>query len=363
MSFYAACLRPVFFSLDPERAHDLAMGALALPGTARALEYFFSTPLADLRLRTSAFGLTFENPVGLAAGLDKQGTAASVWRVLGFGAAEIGTVTPQPQPGNPRPRLFRLPEDRALINRFGFNSVGAANVARNLGSIRPSKMRIGINVGKNKDTPIDRAVDDYVAAVEALHAQADYFVVNVSSPNTSGLRDLQQSRQLAALVAAVVARAREVDAARGAIPVLVKLSPDMNDRELLESVDAALDAGASGIIATNTTLSREGLSSPRALTQESGGLSGAPLRARANSVCRVLFTHIKGRVPIIGVGGIDSAESAYERVRSGAALIQIYSALIYQGPTLVHEIVRGLSQLLDRDGFAHLNEAIGIDAH
>lgn len=362
MSLYAACLRPVLFALDPEQAHDLAMGALHHPVVVRGLGWLSHGPHVDTRLRMGAFGLTFENPVGLAAGLDKQGTAVDAWRVLGFGAAEIGTVTPRPQAGNPRPRLFRLPQDRALINRFGFNSVGAEGVARNLRDIRPAGMRIGINLGKNKDTPNDRAADDYVSAVEILYGHADYFVVNVSSPNTSGLRDLQQRRQLESLVGQVVVRARNVDPTR-TIPVLVKLSPDMNDADLLDAVDAAIAAGAAGIIATNTTLSREGLSSPRAVIQESGGLSGAPLRARANAVCRTVFAHVRGRVPVVGVGGIDSAESAYERIRSGATLIQIYSALIYRGPTLAHEIVRGLSRLLERDGLTYLKEAIGIDVH
>jgi dihydroorotate dehydrogenase len=362
MSLYSALARPFLFALDAESAHDLVMGTLANTWAARALGQLSPAPVADGRLRIEAFGLPFENPVGLAAGLDKQGTAVGAWSALGFGATEIGTVTPRPQPGNARPRLFRLPEDRALINRFGFNSVGAAGVARNLGHARPAGMRVGINLGRNKDTPNDRAVDDYVAAVEALHAQADYFVINVSSPNTAGLRDLQQGGQLGSLVEAVVARARDVDSGR-TIPVLVKLSPDMNDVELLDAVDAAAAAGAAGIIATNTTVSREGLSSPRSLTEQPGGLSGAPLRARANAVCRTLFAHVKGRVPIVGVGGIDSAESAYERIRSGATLIQVYSALIYHGPTLTHEILRGLSRLLDRDGFTHLREAIGIDVH
>jgi len=361
MSLYSTCVRPALFALEPERAHDLVMGTLAYPGVAGALGRLSSASVSDKRLRIDAFGLTFENPVGLAAGLDKQGTALKAWSALGFGAAEIGTVTPRPQPGNPRPRLFRLSEDEALINRFGFNSVGATGVARNLGERRTSHMRVGINVGRNKDTSNDRAVDDYVAAIQALHSQADYLVVNVSSPNTSGLRDLQQSRQLGELVKEVVARTHDV-AAR-AIPVLVKLSPDMTDADLLGAVDAAIEAGAAGIIATNTTLSREGLSASRSVASESGGLSGAPLRVRANAVCRTLFAHLGNQVPIIGVGGIDSAASAYERIRSGATLIQLYSGLIYHGPTLANEIVRGLSHLLKRDGFSHLKEAIGVDVH
>jgi dihydroorotate dehydrogenase len=361
MSLYSA-VRPVLFLLDAERAHDLVIGMLSHRWGARALVRWSSPVRPDDRLRVTAFGCSFPNPLGLAAGLDKQGTAVDAWTRLGFGAVEIGTVTPRPQPGNARPRLFRLPQDHALINRFGFNSVGAGGVAENLGGVRPHTMRIGINIGKNRDTPNAQAADDYLAAVEALHAQADYFVVNVSSPNTSGLRDLQQGRELGALVGRVVSRARDIEPGRP-IPVLVKLSPDMGDVELLEAADAALGAGSAGIIATNTTLSRDGLSSPQSLTMQGGGLSGAPLRARANSVCRTLFRHIGTRAPIVGVGGIDSAESAYERLRSGATLVQIYSALIYRGPALPRDILRGLSRLLERDGFTHLHEVVGIDVH
>jgi dihydroorotate dehydrogenase len=356
MSLYSLA-RPVLFALDPEQAHDMTMAALAAPGVAQGLRWVARPAASDAALETTAFGLTFRNPLGLAAGLDKQGTAVAAWDALGFGAAEIGTVTPRPQPGNPRPRLFRLPEDQALINRFGFNSAGAAGVAHNLGSRRPARMRLGINVGKNKDTPNERAADDYLTVVEALRHCADYFVVNVSSPNTSGLRDLQQSRELGALVQVVVARAQAPRG--GTIPVLVKLSPDMDDDALCDAVDAAVSAGAAGIIISNTTLSREGLTSP--LAQQAGGLSGVPLRMRATRACRTLHAHLRGRVPLVGVGGIDSAEAAYERVRSGATLIQIYSSLVYHGPDLVHQILRGLPALLHRDGFAHLRQAIGVD--
>lgn len=360
MSFYAACARPALFALDPEHAHNLTIGALRAPVIAKSLRWLATPVHESTALRTDVFGLMFRNPLGLAAGLDKQGTAVAAWRDLGFGAAEIGTVTPRPQPGNPKPRLFRLPEDRALINRFGFNSVGAAGVAENLGPSRPSGMRVGVNIGKNKDTPNDSASDDYVAAVEALHAQADYFVINVSSPNTSGLRDLQQSRQLAALVSSVVSCTHRTTPGRP-VPVLVKLSPDMADQDLINAADAAIDGGAVGIIATNTTVARTGLASAGSLTAEAGGLSGAPLRDRANHVCRTLYAHFRGRIPIVGVGGIDSAQAAYERIRSGATLIQVYSALVYEGPALAGAIVNGLAALLERDGFTHIREAIGID--
>lgn len=360
MSLYTSLIRPCLFSLDSEQAHDLTMGALRSTWVSGGLAWIAPVPHHDNRLHVDAFGLSFSNPLGLAAGLDKQGTALAAWNTLGFGAAEIGTVTPRPQPGNPRPRLFRLRADQALINRFGFNSEGAAVVAGNIGRARHDGMRIGVNIGRNKDTPNERATEDYVSAVDTLHNRADYFVINVSSPNTAGLRDLQHADQLRTLVTAVISRVRALEPHR-LVPVLVKLSPDMDDGALIESVDACVEGGAAGIIATNTTLSRDGLSSPPTLTGETGGLSGAPLRARANAVCRVLFAHLRGRVPIVGVGGISSAESAYERIRAGATLVQVYSALIYEGPTLAHDILRGLSRLLDRDGFTHIREAVGID--
>lgn len=353
--------RPLLFSLDPERAHDLVLAALARPWLAERIARRRPSAPPDTRLRQYVAGVCFEHPVGLAAGLDKQGSAVGAWAALGFGAAEIGTVTPRAQPGNPRPRLFRLPADEALINRFGFNSDGAARVAENLGTARPPRMRLGINAGKNRDTPNERAVDDYIAVVETLRARADYLVINVSSPNTSGLRDLQESRRLRALVTDVVSCAS--DGPPPHPPVLVKLSPDMDDSAMLETVDAALAAGAAGIVATNTTLARDGLRTAAPLSAEQGGLSGRPLRTRATRVCRMLFAHIGRRAPIVGVGGIASAEDAYERLRSGAALVQVYTAFVYAGPALVHTIVSGLSALLDRDGFASLEEVIGIDAH
>lgn len=363
MSWYSALARPLLFRLDAERAHDLTMATL---GSELFSEFLSAAPPATA-LRQTVFRLDFRNPLGLGAGLDKQGTAVNAWDALGFGFAEVGTVTPRPQPGNPRPRLFRLPADRAVINRFGFNSNGATAVARHLSTQRtgqsahaPRRMRVGINVGKNKDTPNESAADDYVRSIETLHRFADYFVVNVSSPNTAGLRELQQDTTLRPLLEQCVAAARRASGRE--IPVLVKVSPDMADAELLQSVDAALEGGAVGIIATNTTLSRDGLHGPERMTREAGGLSGMPLRQRANDACRVLYRHLQGRAPIVGVGGIFTADDAYQRIRSGASLIQVYTALIYEGPGLVSGIVSGLAERLERDGFTNIEEAIGIDA-
>lgn len=355
MSWYTSLARPALFALDPERAHDLTMAALRHPLVVRLLP---RAP-ADPRLQQTVLGLSFANPVGLGAGLDKQGTAVGAWEAMGFGCAEIGTVTPRPQPGNPRPRLFRLPDDLAVINRFGFNSEGAEAVARHLAIGARRDLRLGVNVGKNKDTPIDRAVDDYVNAIETLHPFADYFVVNVSSPNTEGLRSLQQEQTLRPLLEQAVACVRR--ATPRSVPILVKVSPDMPPGDLLRSVDAALEGGASGIIATNTTTGRRGLRTHTTLADEAGGLSGAPLRAIANETCRLLFTHLGRRAPIVGVGGISNADHAYERIRSGASLLQVYTGLIYQGPALVAEIVTGLAARLSRDGFTNMGEAIGID--
>jgi dihydroorotate dehydrogenase len=337
------------------------MAALRQPLVARSLRVVRPSSIHP-GLRQQVTGLTFDHPLGLAAGLDKQGTAAAAWAALGFSCAEIGTVTPQPQPGNPRPRLFRLEPDAAIINRFGFNSAGADGVAANLRKGLPHDLILGINIGKNKDTPNDRAADDCVRAVEALHSFAHYLVVNVSSPNTERLRDLQQSRALRALVEAVTARVRAV-APNRCLPVLIKVSPDANPDDLLESVDAAMQGGAAGIVATNTTVARSGLVSRSANAREAGGLSGSPLRETANSICRLLFKHLGRRAPIIGVGGIFSPDDAYERIRSGATLVQLYTALIYEGPGVVRRIVLGLAERLERDGFSRIEEAVGADVH
>jgi dihydroorotate dehydrogenase len=361
LSVYTWTVRPALFSLDAERAHELAIAALQQPLVVRALRWLAQPP-ADGRLAQQVFGLSFDNPLGLAAGLDKQGAAAAAWAALGFGFVEVGTVTPRPQPGNPRPRLFRLPDDRAIINRFGFNSLGAAEVARNLAATWPVTPRVGVNLGRNRQTPNEQAADDYMRTVEVLHPYADFFVVNVSSPNTSGLRDLQESRALRALVEQVVRRASEMTT-RKAIPILVKISPDMAAEDLFASVDAALEGGAAGIVATNTTLSRDRLRSAASLRNETGGLSGAPLKDAANAACRLLYGHVGRRVPIVGVGGIFSADDAYERMRAGASLVQIYTGLIYEGPGLVARILRGLSERMRRDGVSHVSEVTGADVH
>jgi len=325
-------LRRLLFQLPPETAHRLANAWLRVAPSG--------APHAVPSLEQTLWGLWFPSPLGLAAGMDKGAVLAPGWFSLGFGWVEIGTITPLRQRGNPRPRLFRLPEQRALINRMGFNNDGAAAVAERLRRLGARPGPICVNIGRNKDTPNERAADDYAAAARALAPHADILAINASSPNTPGLRELQS--QLGALVAAVRAETEK--------PVLVKLSPDEPDDRLAEMARAAESAGAAGVIATNTTVNHAG---------EQGGLSGAPLRERALQVCKLLYRSVK--VPVIGVGGISSAEDAYARVRAGASLFQLYTALIYEGPSLPRRINHGLAALLARDGLT-LRDAIGRDA-
>jgi len=350
--------RSLLFRLDPETAHHLGLLGLRALGWRPAARLLRPTP--DPSLRGSAFGLTFDSPLGLAAGFDKGQVVAPGLLALGFSHVEIGTITPRPQAGNPRPRLFRLPEHRALINRMGFNNDGMEVCAARLASL-PAAARsglVGVNLGKNKDTPNERAEEDYLLCIDRLHAFADYLVVNISSPNTPGLRELQGRAALERLLGACGRRARELPVPR---PLLVKLAPDLGDEALDEAVDVAVACGASGIIATNTTISREAVAGhPRA--GEAGGLSGAPLEARATEVVRRLYRRAAGRLPIVGAGGVFSAEDAYRKIRAGAALVQLYTGLIYGGPALPARILRELPELLRRDGFRSVAEAVGADA-
>lgn len=331
--------------LDPETAHGLALRALRaglvpLPG-----------PVTSPRLRTALAGLDLPNPVGLAAGFDKNAEALAALMRAGFGFLEVGAATPRPQPGNPRPRLFRLPEDAAAINRFGFNNDGAAAIAARLAA-RPRGIPVGLNLGANKDSP-DRAAD-FARVLATCGPHVDFATVNVSSPNTERLRELQGRAALSALVAGVMeARA----ALPRPIPVFLKIAPDLSEEELAGVAEVALDSGLSGIIATNTTLAREGLRST--LRGEAGGLSGAPLFERSTRVLARLSVLTEGRLPLIGVGGIGSAEDAYEKIRAGASAVQLYTAMVYRGISLAAGIARGLDALLARDGFAGVAGAVG----
>jgi dihydroorotate dehydrogenase len=307
-----------------------------------------------MRLRSA--GLELAHPLALAAGLDKDAHAVGGLFALGFSAVEVGTVTPRPQPGNPLPRLFRLPAQGALINRLGFNNRGAEAAAENLRAARWRPGPLGINIGKNKDTPLDEASVDYLACVSALAAEADYLVVNASSPNTPGLRQLQEPERLAALLGAVRQRMDVVAPGR---PLFLKIAPDLGAEAVDAVVDVALGAGASGLIATNTTISRP-FAHP--LAGEQGGLSGRPLRALSMQTLRRAAARANGRLALWAVGGVATPQDVYERLRAGAAVVQVYTALVYEGPGLVLRLLRGLEALLRRDGFSRLEDAIGADA-
>ena len=317
----------------------------------------------DPRLEQSLFGCRFANPVGLAAGFDKNGVAAALWHQFGFGFAELGTVTWHPQAGNPRPRLFRLAAERAALNRMGFNNSGAAALRRGLErqQLPPAGQRpavLGINFGKSRITPLEQAADDYAASLELLAPLADYAVINVSSPNTPGLRDLQEEPQLRRLVE----RLRRLPACP---PLLVKIAPDLEDDAIDTIARLAYEEGLAGVIAVNTSLDRQGLEQRRlpgtgtTLAQEAGGLSGRPLRRRALEVLRRLRATAGPALPLIGVGGIDDPVSAWERLAAGASLVQLYTGWIYEGPDLVPRILTGLIQQLDRHGLRALTEAVG----
>jgi dihydroorotate dehydrogenase len=365
--FYRSILRPLLFRLPPERAHEAALDALALTLGSEwarriAAQRFDRAPFGELR----RFGLKFSNPVGLAAGFDKNGTAARYLAALGFGFIEVGTVTHQPQPGNARPRLFRLPLDLALINRQGFNNRGAAALAAQLAAHRPGCV-LGINIGRSRAVALEDAITDYLASFELVHALADYVVVNVSSPNTPNLRELQRPEALNALLSALQQRNQElaVKHPRGQpVPLLVKIAPDLDERDLESIVEIALRANLSGIIATNTTTSRAGLQTSLGKVEAcgAGGLSGAPLRSRSTAIIASLYRLTRGRMTIIGVGGIFNALDAWEKISAGASLVQLYTGLIYQGIGIARDINDGLAEILSKQGISTLDEAVGCRA-
>ncbi|MEM6742918.1 MAG: quinone-dependent dihydroorotate dehydrogenase [Pseudomonadota bacterium] len=340
--------------LEPETAHGLALRGFALRRAAGLAPR--SGPVEDPRLSGDVWGLPFANPIGIAAGFDKNAEAVEAGLGCGAGFVEIGAVTPRPQQGNPRPRLFRLPQDRAAINRFGFNNQGMEAVAARLERARGRGARgvVGVNLGANKDSE-DKA-EDYAAVLTRFAGCADFFTVNVSSPNTERLRDLQGREALEAVARRCLA-AR--DAAAPGKPVVVKIAPDLDEAGLDDVAAAALAAGVDGLVATNTTLARDDLLS--AAAAERGGLSGAPLFERSTAVLRGLARRTEGRVPLIGVGGIETAEQAYAKIRAGARLVQLYTAMIYEGPSLTARLAEGLSALLRQDGFSSVSEAVSAD--
>lgn len=343
-------LHRLLLGLDPERAHGLALAGLraagSLPLTRRALNARYR--IADRKLEQRLLGARFPNPVGLAAGFDKDALATTGFEALGFGFVEVGTVTPRPQRGNPRPRLFRHPRHASLRNAMGFNNRGLEALTRRLGR-RPHGVPLGVNVGRNRDTPPELEAEDYRRVVSRLSGRCDYFVINVSSPNTPGLRELQERGRLGSLLEAV----REATET----PFLVKLSPDLDIGEAVELAGAAVDAGSSGVVLTNTTTDYALL--PGAAPP--GGLSGRVLRERSFEILHAVAGELFGRCLLISVGGIETADEAYRRLRHGASLVQLYTALVYRGPRLARALNEGLLRLMERDGVRQLGEIVGAD--
>lgn len=360
---YKSIIRPLLFRKDPEESHDRILALLSrLEFLSAPLEQFYS--VKDSRLRVRIGPLTCDNPVGLAGGFDKNALAPKSIASFGFGFMEIGAVTAQAQPGNPKPRLYRLPEDQALINRFGFNNEGAAAIAGRLGRLRACgglpKIPLGMNIGRTKIVETKDAVADFLACFETLYPYGDFFTLNVSSPNTPNLRDLQEKNLLRELLTAVQERNRQMSAGNaGARPVFVKIAPDMSFSQLDEIIDVVKAVGITGIVATNATAFMRGqLKSIHG--REPGGLSGRPITAAVTSFVTHIYRVTRGDLPIIGVGGIFNAEDAYDKIRAGASAIQIYTGWVYEGPGAVKRINQGLLRLLERDRLKHISEAVGV---
>jgi dihydroorotate dehydrogenase len=344
-------IKPLLFALSAETAHRTVSGLLRVAqGTPVESILGARYALEDDRLVVEAFGETFPNPIGVAAGFDKNGEMPSVLTSLGFGHVEIGGVTAERQPGNPRPRMFRLTEDRGLINRMGFNNDGADEVGERLGHKRLPEAPVGINIGKSKSTPLEDAAEDYAYTYERVADHGDFFVVNVSSPNTPGLRELQDREPLERILTAL--------RNRGASPLLVKFSPDLPEAAIEEALELAEDLDLDGVIATNTTTDRPD-SLRGADREEEGGLSGKPIEERATEMVR--FVAARTDLPVIGVGGVFTAEDAYRKIRAGATLVQLYTGLVYRGPSIARDINEGLIELLERDGFDSIEDAVGAD--
>jgi dihydroorotate dehydrogenase len=370
VDFYQSAIRPLLFSglkADPEWLHQQTLTSLEWLDSkapafvrSRTLETLQQQyVLRDDRLAQTLWGLRFDNPLGLAAGFDKNGVAAGLWASFGFGFAEMGTVTLHGQPGNPQPRLFRLMADEAALNRMGFNNDGAQALADRLAGQSDWGLPLGINLGKSKVTPLGEAAADYGGSFRLLKNCGDYFVVNVSSPNTPGLRSLQSTEQLAPIFEVLNNENTEGK------PILVKIAPDLADADVAAVVDLALAYNLSGIIATNTTIRRDGLKTERLsngglVTEEAGGISGRPVRSRSTEVIGLIYRQTGGRLPIIGVGGIFTAEDAWEKITAGASLLQVYTGWIYQGPGMAKQVMAGLVKNLDAQGLKHISEAVGI---
>ena len=359
---YKKIAKPVLFRMDPEKAHHLIIDGLhtvgKLPGGKALLKGMYGVP-EYAELATTLWGIRFGNPVGLAAGLDKNAKAVPGFSSIGFGFMEVGTVTPKPQSGNELPRLFRLPEDDALINRMGFNNVGIETMGEHLRQAGKRTIPVAVNIGKNKTTPNEQAEEDYRLCIKGLYPYGDFFVVNISSPNTPDLRNLQHGDDLSRLLAAVKDEMHQQHQKHGGPekPVLVKIAPDLEPDEVTYMVGTIMNSGVSGIIASNTTISRAGLTHKH--KGETGGLSGKPLTERSTKLIHSIYAATEGKLPIIGSGGIFSAEDAYAKICAGASLVEIYTGMIYEGPALVRRLNEGIRALLRKDGFKHISEAVG----
>lgn len=351
--------RPLLFQLDAERSHHLAFGALRVAARVPGITALLRARLGNRvpKLPVDVLGLHFPNPIGLAAGLDKDARYIEPLAAFGFGWLELGTVTPRPQTGNSRPRLFRLPSYRAIINRMGFNNAGIDAFVANL-SHRKKPCLLGINIGKNKDTPNERAIDDYLYALRAVYIHAAYVTVNISSPNTPGLRALQEQEKLEELLSALKTEQQALTRAHELyVPLALKIAPDLTDEQIGFIAQTVLSTGFDAVIATNTTLARPAMDN-ELLAHETGGLSGHPLKPLSTRVIARLYHYLQGKVPIIGVGGIEDADDAWEKLVAGADLLQIYTVLIYEGPRIVERIVRGLCERVIRSGQPTLATAV-----
>lgn len=351
-AIYEKLIRPILFNISPETAHEFGIEALKIGLATNFAQDFVGKRFSSESFgEIERFGMKFKNPLGIAAGFDKNGVVVNQLAALGFGFVEVGTITFNTQKGNEKPRLFRLPEDKALINRLGFNNEGTAKVVERLKKIQPNCV-LGVNIGKNKDVPNDKAIENYLASFDLALEVADYIAVNVSSPNTPNLRELQKAENLEELLSELQKRNNELSAK----PLLVKIAPDLNEAEINAIVDIALNLNLAGIIATNTTISRDNL---KTKIDENGGLSGLPVREKSNEVIKKIYKYSRGKLPIIGVGGIFTAEDAFEKIASGACLLQAYTGFVYGGISFAHDINSGLAKILKDKGFNSLNEAIG----
>jgi dihydroorotate dehydrogenase len=365
---YSHLLRPALFTQEPEQIHERTLRLLGWVGRHELARDVVASFLEPPELPVNAFGLRFPNPIGLAAGMDKAAEALPAWEALGFGFTELGAVTWHAQPGNAPPRLFRAIPDEAIVNRMGFNNPGAEAVAEELKKWRElgrwPRHPVGMNLGKSKITPLEQAPEDYARSLRVLLPHLDFFVVNVSSPNTPDLRRLQDKAALDEILAALQDVQNENPRQSAPTPVLVKVAPDLSNEALDDILELTKKRQLAGIVATNTTVTRPSAADPvlKRIYDESGGLSGKPLRSRSTEVVRHLFRQTRGSLPIIGVGGIFDADDAWEKITAGASLIQVYTSLVYEGPGVVNAIVKGLLRKLEQGGLEKLSQAVGIAA-